>query len=654
MKTKILYILLFLCFFFIKLKAQDTLQINEVIKTASLQDIFKNSNDELIDSTLQQQYKNSSIDEILAIQTSSQIKSYGGLGNLSSINLRGSGANHTSINWNGFVINSATSGGTDLSLIQTGFFNEIKLIPGASSSLYGSGTFGGALELNNLYNFNQGFNLKIGSEIGSFETYKYFAGASFSGKNFSYKISANKVNAENNFPFFDKYKFDNPFEKRQNNSLNSFNIIQNFKLKLPKNNTFESGIWYLIKDKEIPEIAGSYIAGNKMQTDSIFRTYIRHKKLGKKHLLTESFAFFSEYLHYTDKINDYDTEFYIDSKIKANNYFGDISYRYYLNNKLTFDFAGIINHQKVYTSNYGKNELSETNYSLISSLKYIISDFNFKFSFRNEFSENIKYIPLFNFGVSKEIFENRIILKTNISNTNIKHETGNNAEISFRYLYGIKRNNKFNVTFYHSTINDMIQWIPENGVWTAENNKKVKISGIETNLKHNFNTGFLRHSLYASYTYTNALLTDVYSNEDFINSQKLVYTPENTAKLYIANSYKKFTISWATQYTGKRYITQENNEVNILPQYFLSNVYANYNIDIKHVNISFNAKFLNIFNKQNEMIKSYPASGRAFYFGEVFTKKEIQNQETELSTFNFQLFNTLHCNIFTHTKFLQT
>jgi len=641
----------FLTFSFTQLKAQDTLQINEVVKTASLQKTFKNSNEELIDSTLQAQYKNTTIDEVLAIQTSSIIKSHGGLGNLSSISLRGCGANHVSINWNGFAINSATTGGADLSLIQTGFFEEIKLIPGASSSLYGSGTFGGALELNNSFKLKKGLNVNIGSEIGSFKTNKYFADFTFVNKKINYKLSVNKIIAKNNFPFIDKYKFDKPIEERQHNSIKSLNIIQNFMLKLPKNNSIESGMWYILKEKEIPEIAGTFNSGNKMQNDSIFRTYFRWNKFGKKYLLTASSAFFSEYLHYTDNTNKYDTEFSINSKIKANNYFADVSYHYYIKNNFILDFSGIINHQKIHTSNYKKNNISETNYSIIYSIKYSKFDYDFKFSFRNEILDDFKYIPLLNFGINKYFLKNKLLLKTNFSNKfrratfnekywepggniNIKHEKGNSTELTFKYFYRNKSNNNLNITLYHSTIKDMIQWVQKNGVWSAQNNKNVKISGIETNINQEINLWFIKSKLIASYNFTNAMLVDVYSKENFESPQKLVYTPENTAKLYITNSYKKITFSWASQYTGKLFTTQENNEDNVLPFYFLSNIYASYNIDLKKIRINLNTKILNIFNRQYEMIKSYPTSGRAFYFGIVLKfrtknakilRKETQN-----------------------------
>jgi len=642
-KIKYSFIIIF-AFFLIQVKAQDTLKINEVIKTASRQTAFKNSHEELIDSTLKSQYKNSSIDELLIIQTSSQIKSYGGLGNLSSISLRGSGANHVSINWNGFPVNSGTTGGTDLSLIQTGFFEDIKIIPGASSSLYGSGTFGGAVELNNKSNYEKGISTSIGSELGSFNTEKYFINGNLSNNKFQYKLSVNKIKAKNNFTFYNTYKFDNPLEERLHNKLNSLNIIQNLNLKLSQTNTLESGIWYIIKDKEIPEIAGSFGSGNKMQKDSIFRTYLRWKKVFAKSLLTVSSAFFTEYLQYTDKTNSYDTAYSINSKINANNFAGDISYRYYLSNKLIIDFTGIINNQQISTSNYTENQIFETNYSLISSLKYNISDFDIRFSFRNEFLEDVKYIPLFNFGISKKIFKNKIILKSNISNKfrkatfnekywqpggniNIKHETGNNAEISMKYLFGKNANNHFNITYYCSNIKDMIQWIPENGVWTAVNNREVQINGIETNVNYSLQSGMFKHTFYTSYNFTNSMLTDVYSGKDDFIPQKMIYTPTNTAKLFFTSSYKKITISWSSQYTEKQFTTQENTNNFSLPAYSLSNIYASYHFDIKYFNISFKAKFLNIFNKQYELIKSYPTSGRAFYFGITFTYKNVSHKE---------------------------
>ncbi|MCD4794535.1 MAG: TonB-dependent receptor [Bacteroidales bacterium] len=639
----ILLLIVLLTVFHYKGKAQDTLHISEVIKTATRQSVFKNTNEEVVDSLAKSFYKNSSLDELLSVQTSSQIKSYGGLGNLSSISIRGSAANHVSVNWNGFPVNSATTGTIDLSLIHTGFFEEIKIIPGASSSLYGSGTFGGAVELNNISDAKKGFTVSIGSEIGSFMTAKYFLSGNYSNKNLQYKLALNKTDAKNDFPYNDIYKIDKPVENRKHNSLNSINLIQNIKIKLPKNNTIESGIWYIIKDKEIPEIAGSYSVGNKMQSDSIFRTFLRWEKLNRKSLLTASSAYFSEYLHYTDKINADDTEYFINSEIKSNTFFGDVSCRYYFNSKLTVDFAGIINYQNIFTSNYTESQTDEINYSLLTALKYNIFDFDINFSFRNEFSEQIGYIPLIDLGISRKLLKNKLILKSNVSNKfrrptfnekfwlpggnpNIKSETGKSTEATIKYLFNKNKSENISITGYYSKINNMIQWIPVNGVWTAVNNNEVQLSGIETNMHYSIQKNKFKYSINASYNFSNSLLTGVYSNNNLELPVKLMYSPSHSSKLFFTTSYKRFNISISEQYTGERFTTQDkdNNSEGILPLIFLSNIYAAYQFDVNNIYISLNAKILNIFNEQYEIIKSYPSSGRAFYFGVVvrYNKKK--------------------------------
>ncbi len=639
-KSFILFFSVLFALFYLKGQAQDTLQIDEVIKTESRFYEYKNSNEEIIDSILKSLYKNSSIDELLFIQTSSQIKSYGGLGNLSSIVLRGSGANHVSVNWNGFPINSGTTGGTDLSMIQSGFFETIKVIPGASSSLYGSGTFGGAIELNNFSEGEKGLLISLGSENGSFNTAKYFVQGDYSDNKLQYKISLNKINAENDFPFYDSYKIESPLELREHNSLNSFNTIQTIKLKLPKNNTIESGVWYLIKEKEIPEIAGSYEAGNKKQTDSVFRSYIRWQKVYKQSMLSVSSAFFSEYLHYTDKINSTDTFYDIDSEIKSNTVFGDISYRYYFNNKLTIDFAGIINYQKIITPNYINDKIEDVNYSFLTALKYNVLDFDFKFSFRNEFSDEAGYIPLFDFGFAKGFFKDKLILKSSMSNKfrrptfnerywqpggnpDIKYETGNSAETTVEYILkeGSDKTLRISATGYYSKINNMIQWIPDNGVWTAINNNEVTSSGLESNFHYTISKKNFKHSVITSYNYTNSKLTDVYSDTELETAVKLIYTPEHSSKVFFTSAYKKFSLSFTTQYTGRRFTTQDNNSDYTLSAFVLSNLYAAYQFDMKIFNISLNAKLFNIFNTQYEMIKSYPSPGRAVYFSVVFRYK---------------------------------
>ena len=77
--------------------------------------------------------------DLLSKETPIYIKS-SGPGGLSTISIRGAGASHTQLYWNGISINSPTLGQLDLATLPVAFIDEAEIHLGASSVVDGSGT----------------------------------------------------------------------------------------------------------------------------------------------------------------------------------------------------------------------------------------------------------------------------------------------------------------------------------------------------------------------------------------------------------------------------------------------------------------------------------------------------------------------------------
>ncbi|MCD4678755.1 MAG: Plug domain-containing protein, partial [Bacteroidales bacterium] len=105
-------------------------------------------NHEQIDSLSLTYYRTSSLASVLGDLTPIFIKSYG-VGSLSTISFRGTAAHHSGVYWNGFNLNPANIGMSDLSLFPLAFFESVEILYGGASSLYGSGNIGGGLHLKN-------------------------------------------------------------------------------------------------------------------------------------------------------------------------------------------------------------------------------------------------------------------------------------------------------------------------------------------------------------------------------------------------------------------------------------------------------------------------------------------------------------------------
>ncbi|MCC6370193.1 MAG: Plug domain-containing protein, partial [Bacteroidia bacterium] len=137
------------------LKAQVTVPLDLVeIKVIKYNFSQLGKRVESIDSLSKEQFRFNSLADVLNFNSQVYIKSYGP-GALASTALRGGNAAQTAVLWNGFNLQNAMLGQTDLSLLPSVLFENVEIEYGGSSSLWGSGAVGGSIRLNNTPLFSQ-------------------------------------------------------------------------------------------------------------------------------------------------------------------------------------------------------------------------------------------------------------------------------------------------------------------------------------------------------------------------------------------------------------------------------------------------------------------------------------------------------------------
>ena len=112
--------------------------LREIQVQANLQAYYdEDTRRDVLDSVLLNCYTFLDLGEVLRQQGGIIVSSYGSRGSLAGIRIRGTGANHTSFNWNGIPVNSLTTGTLDASLIPAGFMQSVAITKGASGVLAG-------------------------------------------------------------------------------------------------------------------------------------------------------------------------------------------------------------------------------------------------------------------------------------------------------------------------------------------------------------------------------------------------------------------------------------------------------------------------------------------------------------------------------------
>jgi vitamin B12 transporter len=434
-----------------------------------------------------------SLGSFLAGHSALNIRSYGTGGGVASLSLRGVSNSQVQVNWNGFPINSVTLGSCDFSLIPAGGFDRVSVIYGASGSLFGSGTFGGAVNLESRLSPGEGSE---GYARISYQSLKSFSGSGY------FRIGNSKAalksilwgtSSANEFSYFD-YIRQSP-RKQTDGEWNDAGLIQNAVWRLSATSSLEAGLWWQVKKINIPSRIGS--TSFEFQKDSTFKVFAGYKKSGAHWGLQVKGAMFRSAQLYRQKASAETELFSIDSRIRSNQLYGDVNYRVYLKPCFSLDVGATGTRFTADVSAYrGRKE--ENGLALFSGVKYTKKLFSWQAEIRKEWNSSFHSGILPSFGIVWKATSEKWSVRANFSekfrkptfndlywipggNSSLKPETGFSLDLGSSIL--LFQAKKTGITgdfdFYWSGIKNMIVWRPAVVYWSAENFRVVRSYGMD-------------------------------------------------------------------------------------------------------------------------------------------------------------------------------
>ncbi len=551
--------------------------------------------------------------------TSINLKAYGSGGAAASISLRGTSASHVQVNWNGFPINSVTLGSTDFSMIPVSGFDKISIVYGAPGALYGSGTFGGAINLDN----NLRPEKKLGASLNlSYESIKTASGnASFSiGNNkVAWKVNAWGAVSDNEFTYYDYIRQND--RKQSNGSWHDAGVIQQAIFNLSSSSSLEAGLWYQVKAYNIPSRIGSI--SYESQRDSSMKFFAAFKKTSSRWGLQVKAALFNDEQSYFQKTSAQSAEYSIESHIKALQSYADANLRYYLSPHLSLD-AGITGtYITADVSAYGEPK-EEKGLAVFSGIKYVTSRLSWQSQLRKEWNSNYHSGILPSFGIAWKVMPDKWTLRTNFSqkfrkptfndlywipggNTDLKPETG--YSIDAGSLLKLWQNERIklsaDLSLYWSEINDMIAWQPDGAYWMANNYQHVSSVGMDANFL--FDVERERWECHSSFMVSlNRSVVKNYPDDQesiMLYSPRVVTSWENHFSVGILD----FTI-WH-HFTGNRYYDFYDENA-VLDPYQTFDLQTGIKIPVWKGELGVYVTVYNVTDTTYELIRLYPMPGR--------------------------------------------
>ncbi|MFN5319285.1 MAG: TonB-dependent receptor, partial [Bacteroidia bacterium] len=237
-----------------------------------------------------------SLADVLQRESAVFIKQYGP-SMLATPSVRGTGAAHTALVWNGCNLQNGMNGQTDISLVPAFLFGSFTLQQGASSASWGSGAAGGALFLN----ASQQNEISLLQENGSFGHRLTALRVAMPFKKMRFSIAAFRLHEENDFPYHNLAQADAPLMNQHNAQLEASGILASLSIETGKTGKLHFGSWAQRAHRHIPPIMSVPMA-KAYQADAALRNTINWSGRLAKWRIQLRGAWLEETLHYSDSL----------------------------------------------------------------------------------------------------------------------------------------------------------------------------------------------------------------------------------------------------------------------------------------------------------------------------------------------------------------
>ncbi|MFN8238034.1 MAG: TonB-dependent receptor plug domain-containing protein [Chitinophagales bacterium] len=641
MKYKAVHLISLLVFYLIEVALPvfaDTIPIPEVLIQTSRENYYSNANAVYrLDSFQSHYYGQNSIAEVLQYFTPVQVSSYGS-GGIATFSLRGTADDQTTVLWNGLKLNSATLGTMDVSLIQVNTGSSMQIVTNASSAVVGSGNFGGAVLLNYQPVFSKQLRIALRQDVMSFHNYKTGLSLQAGNNKIQFTSSSFYQTAKNNFPFFDSYKFDEPYVLNTHNATRQWAAIHQLSVRLKKNQQLDFGNYILKKRHEIPAMMGAYEQSHKYQDDFTVKSYAKYQKLFRSSQLYVRSGYIYDYMLYHDSIQRIYAPYYMHGLQNS------INYRHFFKCGVVMDAGTDYTLNLARVTEYQHATVQQHRGALFAGAKYSIKNVTLNASMRQEIAAG-KYIRP-QFGVELSYSDKRKIMTTSVSYADkfrypdlndLYWQPGGNKQLLPEHGYSVEYNLQLSPlkeasayrmmlsgSAYHSAIYNNIVWVPESSGWySPQNIKKTIHYGVETKWENTISwntTNALRFSV--NYNFIRAVIAEDESNAG-LNGNNIRYKPVHSVKSFVVFEDKYFSMGMNYLYVGKRYSDDENIKAFQLNAYSLVDMFVSARLPGKYVDAECVVKINNIANARYENLRGYAQPLRSFLISFILTYKSI-------------------------------
>lgn len=586
-----------------------------------------------------------------------QIKDYGGIGGVKTINIRSMGSHHVGVFYDGIQLGNAQNGQIDLGKFSLDNMDEISLYNGQKSQIFQSAKdFGssGTIYLRTRrphFESGQKYHLRAAFRTGSFG----LANPSLLweqkiSSRLSASMSTEFINAHGKYKFRYKRVLPNGEVAHDTTATRHNGDVRSLRAEASLFGSIDRGQWnlkayYYDSERGIPGaiVNNNFQSWERLWDRNFFTQGSFEKQLWHNYRLRANIKYAYDYTHYLrpdDKLR------YTDNVYKQQEQYVSVANLYtpfpWWELSLSADFQWN-------TLDANLNDFAyPTRYTELIALatSFQIRDFKLQGSILGTFvQEHVVQHKAAAAAPNKQVFSPALFLSwrpeihpalslhafykqcfrmptfndlyyTDIGNSYLK------PEYTTQYDIGLSYEKRINHSFFHSIrlLTDIYYNEVENKIiaspsgpmfrWMMRNLGEVEIRGIDFSLENAFHLQKVELQTRLTYTYQKA--QDFSEPDEAYYGDQIPYIPWHSGSAGITAIYRGWQINYSFIYTGERYYESANIPIKRLQPWYTSDLAFSKKFNYRKVKYRVAAEVNNIFNQYFDVVYNYPMPGTNF------------------------------------------
>lgn len=585
-----------------------------------------------------------------------QIKDYGGVGGLKTVNIRSMGTQHVGVFYDGVQLGNAQNGQIDLGRFSMDNMEAISVYNGQKSNIFQSAkdfASAGAVYMTTRrpkFDSTKRNNLRLSLKGGSFGTINP---AALWEHRFNDRLDA-QLSAEYLYTT-GRYKFS--YRKldgydttaiRRNGDVSAVRAEAGLFGRLNEG-SWRAKLYYYDSERGYPGAAvreepGRFRNEDRQWDRNLFAQGSLRKHFGKRYSLLVNAKYAYDFLHYLSDPREDVSTMYVDNRYHQQEAYISVANEYRIKewwkaslsadaqfNTLTADLTDFAYPTRLTLLGAAATAVDFERFKAQASLLYTYVHDHTRYAGaaagdRDEWTPTliVQYKPLRNEELSLRAFYKSIfrmptlndLYYTFIGNKYLNPEYTTQYNLGAIYgrnfRRGIVRRIEVQADAYFNQVKDKIIAMPTSNQfqWTMLNLGYVEIVGVDAAVQAQWQLGPVAINTRLNYTYQEAEDRTDPTSEWY--GGQIPYIPWHSGSVVVGGVWRDWDLNYSFIYTGDRYESRANTPANHAQPWYTSDLSLSRNIRFERSALRLTLEVNNIFNQQYEVVQCYPMPGTNF------------------------------------------